>query len=91
MQRIVDRAWRYLALTTVIEIGPRPGGSLQALLLNARWTPDGQSPNSIGCLPPPLRMKFARMPSVEIMEADILKVESRARCVGERPGPSFAI
>jgi len=82
MQRIVD-ALGDISQTTVIEIGPG-----QAALTSLLATRAGRlmAVELDRVLAAQLRMKFARMPNVEIMEADILKVDL-GTMLGNRPGP----
>jgi len=82
LKRIVD-ALGDISTKTVVEIGPgraaltdmlaRRAGRLMAIELDR-------------VLAAQLRMRFAQMPSVEILEADILTVDFRTM-LGARPGP----
>jgi 16S rRNA (adenine1518-N6/adenine1519-N6)-dimethyltransferase len=82
LQRIVD-ALGDISTKTVVEIGPgraaltdllaRRAGRLMAIELDR-------------VLAAQLRMRFAQMPNVEILEADILTVDFRTM-LGSRPGP----
>ena len=82
MQQIVD-ALGDLSQMTVIEIGPGQA-ALTSLLANRAGRLMAVELDRV--LAAQLRMKFARFPNVEIIEADILKVDL-ATMLGNRPGP----
>lgn len=66
-----------LAQRTVIEIGPGAGAITEILSLRARRLIAVELDRELA---PRLRAHFAPMPSVEILEADILQVDLRALC-----------
>jgi 16S rRNA (adenine1518-N6/adenine1519-N6)-dimethyltransferase len=82
MQRIVDSLGD-LSQMTVIEIGPGQA-ALTTLLANRAGRLMAIELDRV--LAAQLRLKFARYPNVEIIEADILKVDL-ATMLGNRPGP----
>ncbi len=82
MKRIVD-ALGDLSQTTVIEIGPGQAALTSILAIRAGRLMAVELDRVLAAQ---LRMKFTRMPNVEIMEADILKVDL-GTLLGNLPGP----
>ncbi len=82
MQRIVD-ALGDISKMTVLEIGPGEAALTELLAIKAGRLMAVELDRVLAAQ---LRMKFARLPNVEILEADILKTDI-ATVVGNRPGP----
>jgi 16S rRNA (adenine1518-N6/adenine1519-N6)-dimethyltransferase len=82
MQRIVDSLGD-ISQTTVIEIGPGQAALTSLLSFRAGRLMAVELDRVLAAQ---LRMRFARMPNVEIMEADVLTVDI-ATLLGNRPGP----
>lgn len=82
MQRIVD-ALGDISQMTVIEIGPGQAALTDLLAIKAGRLMAVELDRILAAQ---LRLKFARLPNVEILEADILKADF-ATMVGNRPGP----
>ncbi len=82
MQRIVD-ALGDISQSTVMEIGPGRGALTDFLAVRAGRLIAVELDRVLSAQ---LRMRYARLPNVEVMEADILKTDI-ATLVGKRPGP----
>ena len=82
MQRIVE-ALGDISQTTVIEIGPGEAALTSLLAVRAGRLMAVELDRVLAAQ---LRMRFARLPNVEIQEADILKVDL-GTLLGNRPGP----
>lgn len=82
MQRIVD-ALGDISQATVMEIGPGRGALTDFLAVRAGRLIAVELDRVLSAQ---LRMRYARLPNVEVMEADILKTDI-ATLVGKRPGP----
>lgn len=82
MQRIVD-ALGDITKSTVMEIGPGRGALTDFLAVRAGRLIAVELDRVLSAQ---LRMRYARLPNVEVMEADILKTDIRT-LVGKRPGP----
>ena len=82
MQRIVD-ALGDITQATVMEIGPGRGALTDFLAVRAGRLIAVELDRVLSAQ---LRMRYARLPNVEVMEADILKTDIRT-LVGKRPGP----
>lgn len=82
MQRIVD-ALGDITKSTVMEIGPGRGALTDFLAVRAGRLIAVELDRVLSAQ---LRMRYARLPKVEVMEADILKTDI-ATLVGKRPGP----
>src|SRR3569832_1459297 len=82
MQRIVE-ALGDISQMTVIEIGPGEAALTSFLAVRAGRLMAVELDRVLAAQ---LRMKFARLPNVEIQEADILKVDL-GTLLGTRPGP----
>jgi 16S rRNA (adenine1518-N6/adenine1519-N6)-dimethyltransferase len=82
MQRIVD-ALGDITQATVMEIGPGKGALTDFLAVRAGRLIAVELDRVFSAQ---LRMRYARLPNVEVIEADILKTDI-ATMVGKRPGP----
>ena len=82
MQRIVD-ALGDITQTTVMEIGPGKGALTDFLAVRAGRLIAVELDRVLSAQ---LRMRYARLPNVDVIEADILKTDI-ATIVGKRPGP----
>jgi len=82
MKRVVD-ALGDISKMTVIEIGPGEAALTSLLAVKAGRLMAVELDRVLAAQ---LRMKFTRLPSVEILEADILKVDI-GTMLGNRPGP----
>jgi 16S rRNA (adenine1518-N6/adenine1519-N6)-dimethyltransferase len=82
MQRIVE-ALGDIGQTTVMEIGPGRGALTDFLAVRAGRLIAVELDRVLSAQ---LRMLYARLPNVEVIEADILKTDI-ATMVGKRPGP----
>lgn len=82
MQRIVD-ALGDISQATVMEIGPGRGALTDFLAVRAGRLIAVERDRVLSAQ---LRMRYARLPNVEVMEADILKTDI-STLVGKRPGP----
>jgi 16S rRNA (adenine1518-N6/adenine1519-N6)-dimethyltransferase len=82
MQRIVDSLGD-ITKSTVMEIGPGQGALTDFLAVRAGRLIAVEIDRVLSAQ---LRMRYARLPNVEVMEADILKTDI-ATLVGKRPGP----
>jgi 16S rRNA (adenine1518-N6/adenine1519-N6)-dimethyltransferase len=82
MQRIVD-ALGDITQTTVMEIGPGRGALTDFLAMRAGRLIAVELDRVLSAQ---LRMRYARLPNVDVIEADILKTDI-GTIVGKRPGP----
>lgn len=82
MQKIVD-ALGDITQTTVMEIGPGKGALTDFLAVRAGRLIAIELDRVLSAQ---LRMRYARLPNVDVIEADILKTDI-ATIVGKRPGP----
>jgi 16S rRNA (adenine1518-N6/adenine1519-N6)-dimethyltransferase len=82
MQKIVD-ALGDISQATVMEIGPGKGALTDFIAVRAGRLIAVELDRVFSAQ---LRMRYARMPNVEVIEADILKTDI-ATMVGKRPGP----
>jgi 16S rRNA (adenine1518-N6/adenine1519-N6)-dimethyltransferase len=82
MQRIVD-ALGDIEQSTVMEIGPGQGALTDFLAVRSGRLIAVEIDRVLSAR---LRMSYARLPNVEVMEADILKTDI-ATLIGKRPGP----
>ncbi len=82
MQRIVD-ALGDITQTTVMEIGPGRGALTDFLAVRAGRLIAVELDRVLSAQ---LRMRYARLPNVDVIEADILKTDI-ATIIGKRPGP----
>lgn len=82
MQKIVD-ALGDITKATVVEIGPGKGALTDFLAVRAGRLIAVELDRVLSAQ---LRMLYARLPNVEVIEADILKTDI-ATVVGKRPGP----
>jgi len=82
MQKIVD-ALGDITQATVMEIGPGKGALTDFLAVRAGRLIAVELDRVLSAQ---LRMLYARLPNVEVIEADILKTDI-ATMVGKRPGP----
>src|SRR5512147_3057524 len=82
MQRIVD-AMGDISQTTVMEIGPGRGALTDFLAVRAGRLIAVELDRVLSAQ---LRMRYARLPNVDVIEADILKTDI-ATIVGKPPGP----
>ena len=82
MQKIVD-ALGDISQATVMEIGPGKGALTDFIAVRAGRLIAVELDRVFSAQ---LRMRYARMPNVEVLEADILKTDI-ATMVGKRPGP----
>lgn len=82
MQRIVD-ALGDITQTTVMEIGPGRGALTDFLAVRAGRLIAVELDRVLSAQ---LRMRYARLPNVDVIEADILKTDI-GTLVGKRPGP----
>lgn len=82
MRRIVE-ALGDISQTTVIEIGPGRGALTDLLAVRAGRLIAVELDRVLAAQ---LRMRYAKLPNVEVIEADILKVDI-ATMIGKRPGP----
>lgn len=82
MQRVVD-ALGEIAETTVVEIGPGEAALTELLAKRAGRVIAVELDRVLAAR---LRMRFATLPNVEILEADILQVEL-GTVLGSTPGP----
>jgi 16S rRNA (adenine1518-N6/adenine1519-N6)-dimethyltransferase len=82
MQRIVD-ALGDITQATVMEIGPGKGALTDFLAVRAGRLIAIELDRVLSAQ---LRMRYARLPNVDVIEADILKTDI-STIVGKRPGP----
>ena len=82
MQKIVD-ALGDITQATVMEIGPGKGALTDFIAVRAGRLIAVELDRVFSAQ---LRMRYARLPNVEVIEADILKTDI-ATMVGKRPGP----
>lgn len=82
MQRIVD-ALGDISQATVMEIGPGRGALTDFLAVRAGRLIAVEIDRVLSAQ---LRLRYARFPNVEVLEADILKTDI-ATMIGKRPGP----
>ncbi len=82
MQRIVD-ALGDISQSTVVEVGPGRGALTDFLAVRS-WRLIAVELDRV--LAAQLRMRYARMPNVEVIEADILTTDLPTM-IGKRPGP----
>jgi 16S rRNA (adenine1518-N6/adenine1519-N6)-dimethyltransferase len=82
MQKIVD-ALGDITQTTVMEIGPGKGALTDFLAVRAGRLIAIELDRVLSAQ---LRMRYARLPNVDVIEADILKTDI-STIVGKRPGP----
>ncbi len=82
MQRIVD-ALGDITQATVMEIGPGQGALTDFLAVRAGRLIAVELDRVLSAQ---LRMRYARLPNVDVIEADILKTDI-GTIVGKRPGP----
>lgn len=82
MQRIVD-ALGDITQATVMEIGPGRGALTDFLAVRAGRLIAVELDRVLSAQ---LRMRYARLPNVDVIEADILKTDI-GTIVGKRPGP----
>lgn len=82
MQRIVD-ALGDISQTTVVEIGPGKGALTDFLAVRTTRLIAVELDRVLSAQ---LRLRYARLPNVEVLEADILKTDLRTM-IGKRPGP----
>ncbi len=82
MQRIVD-ALGDITQATVLEIGPGRGALTDFLAVRAGRLIAVELDRVLSAQ---LRMRYARLPNVDVIEADILKTDI-GTIVGKRPGP----
>ena len=86
MQKIVD-ALGDISRATVMEIGPGKGALTDFIAVRAGRLIAVELDRVFSAQ---LRMRYARMPNVEVIEADILKTDI-ATMVGKRPGPDTTL
>ncbi len=82
MQKIVD-ALGDITQSTVMEIGPGQGALTDFIAVRAGRLIAVELDRVLSAQ---LRMRYARLPNVDVIEADILKTDI-ATMVGKRPGP----
>ncbi|HEX6880235.1 MAG TPA: 16S rRNA (adenine(1518)-N(6)/adenine(1519)-N(6))-dimethyltransferase RsmA [Terriglobales bacterium] len=82
MQKIVD-ALGDITQSTVMEIGPGQGALTDFIAVRAGRLIAVELDRVLSAQ---LRMRYARLPNVDVIEADILKTDI-ATIVGKRPGP----
>ena len=82
MQRIVD-ALGDISQTTVVEIGPGKGALTDFLAVRTTRLIAVELDRVLSAQ---LRLRYSRLPNVEVLEADILKTDLRTM-IGKRPGP----